>query len=218
MTDTNMENNSNNTEVEDTQGAKTFTQDELNLIVQKRVAAEQKKFEGVNITEYTELKSAAQQAEEDMLLKRNDFDKILKQTKERSDAELNKLRGELTSVRVDGALVNAASKNKATNPDHVAKLLRANVQLNDEGQPTVLDEAGEVRYNIDKAEPFSIDDLVTEFMSANPYFKSAGKPGTNSASNTNTKTNQEISLENLDLTRPDHRVIYAQMVKDGKVA
>lgn len=219
MTDTNMETNSNNTtEGEDTQVAdKTFTQDELNAIVSKRVAQAQKKFDGIDVNEYAELKSAAEQAEEAQLLKRNDFDKILKQTKEKSDKELNKLRGELLTVRVDGALVNAASKHKATNPDHVAKLLRANVQLGEDGQPVVLDDKGEVRYNTDLAEPFSIDDLVNEFIGANPYFQSAGKQGTSSTSNTQTSVGQETDLKNLDLTRPDHRAIYAKMIKDGKV-
>lgn len=196
--------------------SKGFTQEEVNAIVAKRVAQAQKKYEGIDVEEYRELKTEKQKQEEAQMLKRQEFDKVLKQTKEKADAELNQLREELTKVRVDGALVNAASKHRATNPDHIAQLLRNQVKLDETGNPVVYDNKGEVRYNTDAGEPLAIDDLVEEFINANPYFKSAGKQGTGSGSNTNSTSQQEVDLSTLDLTRADHRKIYEKMVKEGK--
>ena len=226
MTDQLMDTNQNNTtESADTTGdntntqevsSKTFTQDEVNAIVAKRVASTQKKFDGVDLEEYNTLKSDHAQAEEAKMMKRQEFDKVLKQTKDGYDTEVNKLKSELTKVRVDGALVNAASKHKATNPDHVAQLLRDTVRL-DDGQPVVLDADGQVRYNIDTAELYSIDNLVDEFINQNPYFKAPGKPGTSSVSNTTTQDGQEFDLAKLDLTKAEHRQVYKELQASGKI-
>lgn len=196
---------------------KTFTQDELNAIVAKRIAAEQKKFDGVDLNEYRELRSLKEKQETDRLMKREEFDKLLKQNKERFDTETQTLRGELQKVKIDGALLNAASKNKAVNPDHVAQLLKNNVKLDESGHPVVMNTDGEIRYNAETAEPFSIDDLVNEFLSTNPYFKPAGPQGTGSISNTSTQSSKSMDLGQLDLTRPDHRQLYKKMKMEGKL-
>ncbi len=201
-------------------GGKTFTQDELNAIVTKRIAQEQKKYEGIDVSEYQELKTAKEKAEEERMMKREEFNELLKKTADTKDSEINKLRKELTSVRVDGALISAASQLKAANPQHVAKLLRDSVKLGDDGQPVVLNDKGEIRYNTDSGEVFTIDNLVEEFVNSNPYFKSAGKPGTNSQSNTSSTVDQEIDLNVLAkqmLTDPKARETYRKLMKDGKV-
>lgn len=222
MPDNMEENNQSNTGVsddgEDTQvNAKTFTKDEVNAFVARRVAAVEKKYDGFDVEEYKTLKASKDQAEQTRLLKREEFDKILKQTKEKSDQTIAVLQGELTKVRVDGALVSAAGKLKATNPEHVAKLLRANVKLDDAGLTVVTDDNGQVRYNTDTAEQFTIENLVDEFINANPYFRSAGKPGTGSLGNTDTKVEKDFDLSQLDLTRPEDREVYKKMKVEGKV-
>lgn len=227
MTDIMDNSQETNTEVSGTgektqtqEGSKTFTQDELNAIVAKRVAQAQKKFDGVDIEEYNQLRQAREAQEQEQLLKRQEFDKVLKQTAEKKDSEIQKLRNELTTVRVDGALVNAASKLKATNPEHVARLLRENVRLDDGGQPLVLDEKGEARYNTDTGEPYTIDSLVEEFINSNPYFKSAGRPGTSSESNTQSRVEQEFDLQTLAkqmVSDPKARELYKKMMRDGLV-
>jgi hypothetical protein len=196
---------------------KTFTQDELNAIVAKRIAAEQKKFDGIDMNEYRELKAQKEKQETDRLMKREEFDKLLKQTKERFDTETITLRSELHKVKIDGALLNAASKNKAVNPEHVAQLLKNNVKLDETGNPVVLNGDGEVRYNTDTAEPYTIDELVNEFLSSNPYFMPGGPSGTGSQSNTQTQSSKSMDLSQLDLTRPDHRQLYKKMKMEGKL-
>ncbi len=202
-------------------GGKTFTQDELNAIVAKRLSQAQKKYEDINVDEYRQLKTAKEQQEEEQMMKRQEFDKVLKQTAEKKDSEINKLRSELKSVRVDGALVNAASKHKATNPEHVAKLLRDSVKLDESGNPVVLDGAGEIRYNVDTGEPVGIDDIVAEFINSNPYFKAAGKPGSNSSSNTTSRVEQELDLTALTerMRNGDKaaNLAYKKLMKEGKL-
>jgi hypothetical protein len=227
MTD-NMETNQDNgtgavdTDVKQTtqETSKTFTQDELNAIVAKRVAQEQKKFEGIDVEEYNQLLTAKQKQEEEGMMKRQEFDKLLKQTSEKKDSEISRLRNELTSVRVDGALINAASQLKAANPQHVAQLLRDSVKLGEDGQPVVLDDTGAIRYNNDTAEPLSINSLVEEFVNSNPYFKAAGKTGTSSTSNTATTVDNEVDLAALTsqmATDPKARETYRKLMKEGKV-
>ena len=134
-------------------------------------------------------------------MKRNEFDKILQQQKEKHDAETTQLRQKLESIQVDGALIASAANNKAVNPQHIASLLRDQVKLDNEGNVYVHNSDGEVVYNQDTASPTTIDDLVKEFVNSNPYFMSASPAGTGSTSNTANTSTQSVDLESLDLAR-----------------
>ena len=165
------------------------------------------------MNEYNALKSLKEQVEEEQLIKKEDFNGVLKKQKEKSDGELSKLRSELESIKIDGALIDAASKAKSVAPDHVAQLLRKNIKLTDEGSVIVTDEEGKQRYT-DNADPMTVNHLVEEFLSSNQYFKSAGPSGTGSTGNTNNATQQSLDLAQLDLNKPE---IYKKMKAQGKV-
>lgn len=196
---------------------KSFTQEELNAIVAKRVAQEQKKFEGVDLDEYKTLKQRQEEIEQEKLMKREEFDKVLKSTKEKYESEVTKLRTELEKTKIDGTLKSVAGKLKTANPDHVAALLRAQVKLDDSGQPVVVDNEGNVRYNSDTAEQFTIEDLVNEFVGQNPYFKAAGRTGTGGDGNRGNVQHQEFDITQLDMTKKADREKYAQLKKEGKI-
>lgn len=200
--------------------ARMFSQDELNDIVESRVKREQAKYSEIDVSEYKDLKAAKDKAENERLMKRNEFDKILQQQKEKHDAETTQLLRKLESIQVDGALVNAASQLKAVNPQHIAELLRNSVKLDGEGNAMVYDDEGSVKYNQETAAPYTINELVSEFVNTNPYFKAASPSGTGSASNTaNTKpSSTTLELSQLDLTKAEHREIYRQMKADGKIS
>jgi hypothetical protein len=198
------------------EAAKTFTQEEVNLLVGKRVAAVNKKFENVNLEEYNALKSLKEQVEEEKLIKKEDFNGVLKKQQEKSNSEITRLRSELEKIKIDGALIDAASKAKSVAPDHVAQLLRSNIQLSDDGSVIVTDSEGKQRYT-DNADPMSVNQLVEEFLSSNQYFKSAGPSGAGSTGNTNNADPQSLDLAQLDLNKPEHRQIYAEMKRQGKV-
>jgi hypothetical protein len=198
------------------EAAKTFTQEEVNLLVGKRVAAVNKKFENVNLEEYNALKSLKEQVEEEKLIKKEDFQGVLKKQQEKSNGEITRLRSELEKIKIDGALIDAASKAKSVAPDHVAQLLRSNIQLSDDGSVIVTDSEGKQRYT-DNADPMSVNQLVEEFLSSNQYFKSAGPSGAGSTGNTNNQDQQSFDLAQLDLNKPEHREIYKKMKAQGKV-
>mgnify|MGYP003626489823 FL=1 len=198
------------------EASKTFTQEEVNELIGKRVAQVNKKFENVNVEEYNALKSLKEQVEEEQLIKKEDFNGVLKKQKEKADSDINALRTELETIKIDGALINASSKAKAVSPDHVAQLLRRNITLGADGNVIVTDNDGKQRYT-DNADPMTVDNLVEEFLSSNQYFKSAGPSGSGSTGNTNNATQQSLDLAQLDLNKPDHRKLYAEMKKQGKV-
>lgn len=198
------------------EASKTFTQEEVNELIGKRVAQVNKKFENVDLNEYNALKSLKEQVEEEQLIKKEDFNGVLKKQKEKSDGELSKLRTELESIKIDGALIDAASKAKSVAPDHVAQLLRKNIKLTDDGQVIVTDTEGKQRYT-DNADPMTVSNLVEEFLSGNTYFKSAGPSGAGSTGNTHNADQQSFDLAQLDMNRPEHREIYKKMKAQGKV-
>ncbi len=193
-----------------------FTQEEVNDLIGKRVAQVNKKYEHVNLDEYNALKSLKEQVEEEKLIKKEDFNGVLKKQKEKSESEILKLRSELEKIKIDGALIDAASKAKSVAPDHVAQLLRSNIQLSDDGNVIVIDSEGKQRYT-DSADPMNVNQLVEEFLSSNQYFKSAGPSGVGSTGNTNNADQKNFDLAQLDMNNPEHRKIYAEAKKQGKV-
>jgi hypothetical protein len=200
----------NQTDVSQAQ-AKTFTQDEVNKIIAARLAQAEKKYAGVDVEEYKALKTVKQQQEEAEAIKRSEFEKVLKQTREQADNEIRKYRSEIETIKIDGALINAAAKNKAVNPEHIAKLLKAQTRLTEDGNVEVLDDKGQVRYNTQTANPYQVEDLVQEFIAANPYFRAATPAGSGSKSNTAPESAvQALDITKLDMSNPKDRAKYRE--------
>ena len=195
---------------------KTFTQEEVNELIGKRIHQVNKKYENVDVEEYKALKGLKEQIEEEQLIKKEDFNGVLKKQKEKADGELSALRSELETIKIDGSLMTAASRAKAVSPDHVAQLLRKNIQLGEDGNVIVTGQDGKQRYT-DNADPMSVDNLVEEFLSSNQYFKSAGPSGAGSTGNTQNANPQSLDLAQLDMNNPEHRKIYTKMKTQGKV-
>jgi hypothetical protein len=196
--------------------SKMFSQQQLDEIVAKRVAQTKAKY-SYEPDEVAELRKFRDSVEEEQLIKRQDFDKVLAKHREKSTGEINSLRSELTNIKVDGALVSSASKGGAIAPDHVAALLKTQVQLDEAGKAIVVDNEGKPRYNED-AEPMSIDQLTAEFLASNQFFKSAGPAGTGSESNVATnKQSTEVDLSSLDLTTVEGREKYRKLQASGKL-
>lgn len=178
----------------ETQEQKTFTQDELDRIVADRVAREQRKIEkklqGVDLDKAKQLLQEQEQLELERQKERGEFDGILKQTVEKKDAVINSYKQKLEQNLVDNALLLAASKNNAVSPDQVGLLLRGNIKLTeDDGNVEILDSNGTPRYN-DKGDPLSVDELVSEFLTANPHFVRASQGGAGSMGNAGGSTHK----------------------------
>ena len=143
---------------------------------------------------------------------RGEFEKILKEQAEKSNKEISGLRSEIEKVKVDGALLNAASKNSAINPDQVKDLLKGNVKLTDDGKVEILAENKQPMYNKD-GDLKSIDEYVKDFITENPHFQSATPSGSGSKGNLGTVNAKPFNLADLDMTKPEDRKQYAEYKK-----
>jgi hypothetical protein len=189
--------------------SKTFTQEDLDRIVTERVKRERAKFEkqygDVDVDRYRKLLEADENRILEEKKKRGEFDQILKDTVSKKDTVIQQLQKEIHSIKVEGALLNAASTNKAVNPDQVTQLLKSNVRLTEDGQVEILD-GDKVRYS-DEGTPLTVADYVKEFLEQNPHFVSATPAGTGSQSSVRNKSN-DLDITQLDMSRKDHRDLY----------
>jgi hypothetical protein len=212
-TDTGSAVEQDNSQVQASNSVKTFTQDEVNKIITARLAKVENKYADIDVEEYKQFKTAKQKQEEDALIKRQEFDKVLNQTKDHYSNQLSKLKQELETIKVDGAILSSASNLKVVAPDHVAKLLKGNVRLGEDGQVEVLDDKGQVRYNAATATPLTVDELVKEFVKTNPFYQAPGPAGSGSRSNMNAERSGSVDISKLDMKNPEHRKIYAEYRK-----
>src|SRR5210317_2222336 len=165
------------------QSTKAFSQEELDAIVEQRLMRERKKYEkkleGVDLDEARRLLEEKQQAEIERQKEKGEFEKVLQQLAEKKDNEISQYKTKLQEIQVDGALINAASQHGAVSPDQVVALLKSKTRLGDDGSVEILDNDGTVRYN-DSGTPLQVNDLVSEFLTANPHFVKASPSGTGS--------------------------------------
>jgi hypothetical protein len=184
----------------ETQETKTFTQEELDRIVADRVAREQRKFDkklsGVDIDEAKELLAQKEAAELERQKERGEFDSILKKTVEKKDMEIQSYKSKLQQTLVDGAILGAASNNNAVNPNQVSQLLKAHTRLSEDGMVEVLDDNGTPRYN-DSGDLLSVNEMVTEFLTANPHMVKASQGGTGSMGNAGGSTQKPQSVADM---------------------
>lgn len=143
---------------------------------------------------------------------RGEFEKILKEQAEKSNKEIAGLRSEIEKVKVDGALLNAASKNSAVNPDQVKDLLKSNVKLTEDGKVEILAENKQPMYNKD-GDLKSIDEYVKEFITDNPHFQTATPSGSGSKANLGKVDAKPFNIADLDMTKPEDRKQYAEYKK-----
>jgi hypothetical protein len=201
----------------DNQPAKVYTQAELDAIAaetrRKTEARYAKKFEGIDVEKYQSLMAKEEEQKISQAKEKSEFEKLLKDNAEKFQNKINGLTSELTKIKVDGALINAASTNRAINPEQVATLVRNNVKMTEAGDVEVVDpKSGQTRYT-ETGDPMNIDGLVAEFLQTNPHFVQAGQPGGGSKSNTGTQGISNVDVKDLDMTNPEHRKKYAEWRK-----
>mgnify|MGYP003137973154 FL=1 len=195
----------------------TFSQDAVNKIVAERVAKEKakydKKYSGIDVDHYNRLVEAEEKARQSELEKRGEFEKLLKEQADKFTTKINQYQSELTSIKIDGALLSEASNLKAVNPNQVTQLLKGQLKLNEAGTVDVIDNnSGQVRYN-DKGEPIQVKDLVQEFLQANPHFVSAGPSGSGVGQGTGKQqTVIDNDISKLNMSNPEHREQYRKIM------
>ena len=206
-------------QVAETQATKEnlLSQDEVNRIVADRVAREKAKFEkkysGVDLDLYNELVEKQEQARQEELQKRGQYEDLLKEQAEKFNNKIQQYQSELHSIKVDGALLSEASNQKAVNPQQVVSLLKGQIKLNEAGKVDVIDTNGNVRYD-ENGDPLKVSKLVNEFLTANPHFVSAGPSGSGTGQGVGKQAPVvDNDVTKLDMSNPEHRARYAQIMR-----
>lgn len=201
-----------------------FTQDQLERVVEERLARQRrtilKKYEGIDVAKYNTLVDDHETREKEAALKRQEFDTVLKKSMDKKETTIHKLQSELHSIKVEGALLNAASNKRAIKPQQVVNLLKESIRLAEDGQVEVTDSKGVVRYT-DEGSLMTADQLVEEFLQTNSHFITGNSAGSGSTSNA--KSNGFAGAMNfdniaeLDMNNPEHRKIYGKAQRAGKL-
>tara|TARA_B100000029_G_C17572278_1_gene957047 strand:+ start:1753 stop:2433 length:681 start_codon:yes stop_codon:yes gene_type:complete len=202
---------------------KLFTQQDLDKIVADRVSRErrkyEKKYEGVDIDTYQDLMTKAEKEREDKLKAKGEFEKLLKEQAEKKDSQISQLMKTVETIKVDGSLVDEASKAGSINPQQVAQLLRNQVRLGEAGEVEITDpKTGQVRYK-DDGTHMTVQNLVREFITANKHFLSATPSGmgtTGSRVGDAGKAGETLDITKLDMSKAKDREIYAQYKESRK--
>lgn len=197
------------------QPVKTYTQEDVDNIMAKvkntTEAKVLKRFEGVDVATYKTLLEKEEQIKLEEQKKKGEFEKILKDQAEKAKSKIDSLTKELSSIKIDGALLNSASKHKAINPEQVVKLVRDQVKMTETGTVEVIDPmSGQARYT-DKGELLTPDGLIAEFLNSNAHFVSAGPAGSGSKSNTSTEGAKSVDINKLDLKDPQQFALYKRL-------
>ena len=196
---------------------RTFTQADVDKIVQARLDKYKKRYSDIDVNEYKSLKQQEEERELEAMKKREEFDKILSQQKDKYSTEITTLRQELTNLKVDGTLLNTAASRNAVNPEQVAQLLKGSVGLDETGRPVVFDKDKNIQYDPETAEPRTIESYVNEWLDANPHFLRSTPGGVVSKGSTGSVGKGAVDLSSLDLSNPADREIYRKMKAEGKI-
>ena len=205
-------------QVQETPTAQTFTQDELNNIVERRLAKERgsmyKKLGVEDLDIAINAVKTQKEAEEKQRIQKGEFEEILKTRTQEFNKEKQNLESQLKDIKINKSLLSSASKNKAINPDQVVELLKDNIKLNETGNVEILDKNGVARYN-KLGELLSTDELVQEFLTQNPHFVSATPSGSGSVSNVDRQElSKPLNLSDLDMNNAKDREAYRKYRKE----
>tara|TARA_R110000787_G_scaffold208259_1_gene318203 strand:- start:136 stop:840 length:705 start_codon:yes stop_codon:yes gene_type:complete len=215
-TDNNLEENQATT-------TKTYSQTEVDNMMARMKGSLQKKllkpYEDLgDPEELRNLRQEAQKRAEEQAIKRGEFEKTLQEKMAVKDAEITKRDQVIREYKVNSPLLNAAAQHGSVNPEQVRTLLNRSVVLSDEGETQVLNTDGSVRYT-DSGTPFAVEELVKEFLDANPHFKSAKPATTNSKSSFSAPdSSTKLDISKLDMSNPQHRKVYAEHRKSSGLA
>ena len=197
--------------------AKTYTEAEVNnMMARMRGSLEKKLLKPYadlgDPEELRKLKTDAELRQQEQQVKRGEFEKILQEKADKWNSEIQKRDSIIRDYRVHTPIVSAAAKFRAVNADQVKALVAPMVRLNADGEVEVTDSKGTVRYT-DSGELLAVEDLVREFLEANPHFVASGPATTHTRSNIVANSGGDVDITKLDMKNPEHRKLYAQYRK-----
>jgi hypothetical protein len=81
----------------------------------------------------------------------------------------------------------------------------------------VLDQSGKVRYT-DQGQPWGVENLVQDFLTANPHFVQATPATSQGRSSISAASPHKVDITKLDMKSPEDRKVYAQYRKANGLA
>ena len=195
---------------EQTQEQKTFTQDQLNSIIESRVMAERRKYEKKIQEEENQKAELVKQEQLKEAKTKQDLEKIMQERLSEKEQEIQRIKNEMVAEKIDKQILAVASTNKAVVPEQIVSLLKSELQLADDGRVEVLDNNRNIRYN-EKGQPLTLEDRVKEFLDTNPHFRQGSLSGSGSQSSIGGNSLKPKSIGDLDLNNPADRKVYAEM-------
>ena len=194
--------------------AKTYSQQEVDNMMARMKGSLEKKllkpYEDLgDVNELRSIKTEWEQKQQELQVKRGEFEKILQEKAAKWESEISKRDSVIKEYKVNVPILSAAAKYNAVNAEQVKALLSTNVRLNENGDVEVVDAKGSVRYN-DKGESLQVEDLVKEFLDTNPHFKLANPSTTNTKTNIANKAQAPLDISKLDMNNPEHRAVYRE--------
>lgn len=196
------------------QATKAYTQEDVdNIMAKVKHTTESKvlkKFDGVDVNHYKNLLEKEELSKVEEQKKKGEFETILREQAEKANSKINNLTNELSNIKVDGALLNAASKHKAINPEQVVRLVKEQVKMNEDGSVEVIDPLSKQTRYTENGDAMTPDGLIADFLRSNSHFVAAGPAGGGTKSNTTTDGASKVDLNKLDMQNPEHRKVYAE--------
>jgi hypothetical protein len=197
--------------------SKSYTQQEVDNMMARMKGSLEKKllkpYEDLgDVNELRSIKTEWEQKQQELQVKRGEFENILKEKATKFEAEISKRDSIIKEYKVNVPILSAAAKYNAVNAEQVKALLSTNVRLNESGDVEVVDAKGSVRYK-DNGESLQVEDLVKEFLDTNPHFKLANPTTTNTRSNIGNKAQTPLDITKLDMSRAEDRAVYREYKK-----
>jgi hypothetical protein len=189
---------------------KTFTQAQLNSILESRVMAERRKYEKKIQEEETQKAELLKEQQLKEAKSKSDIEKIMQDRLSEKEQEIQKIKSEMVAEKIDKQILAVASNNKAVVPEQIVSLLKSELQLADDGRVEVLDNNRNIRYN-EKGQPLTVEDRVKEFLDTNPHFRQGSLSGSGSQSSIGGNSLKPRSIGDLDLNNPADRKVYKEM-------
>ena len=206
------ENTETTNQVSEQEEQKTFTQAQLNSILESRVMAERRKYEKKIQEEENQKAEIIKQEQLKEAKTKQDLEKIMQERLSEKEQEIQKIKSEMVAEKIDKQILSVASSNKAVVPEQIVSLLKSELQLADDGRVEVLDNNRNIRYN-EKGQPLTVEDRVKEFLDTNPHFRQGSLSGSGSQSSIGGNSLRPKSIGDLDLNNPADRKVYAEMRK-----
>lgn len=163
-----------------------FTQEQLNSIVQDRVRREREKIEEElqsagfeSLEEAREAKQKLEERREQELKEKEQYKELLEKKEQEYQQELQEKEQRLQELerqrrneRLSKRVMTAAQEKGAVNPQQIARLVRDQVDIDDDGNVVAVNADGTPRLT-DDGSKMPPEELVEDFLDDNPHFRKA---------------------------------------------